>query len=135
MNKRITPYDPELAKSITKEGQRIVRELSHSLEDKISMNERIRELAEQARKYARDYVADCKHYGYYMEHNEYELRFEEKFTELIILECCRYLDNEAERLYTLYGSEVDPVFQSNFEICAEKCHDNSQGLKDHFGVK
>ena len=51
------------------------------------MNERIRELAEQARKYARDYVAECKHYGHYMEHNEYELRFEEKFAELIVKEC------------------------------------------------
>ena len=51
------------------------------------MNERIRELAEQARKYARDYVAECKHYGHYMEHNEYELRFEEKFAELIVEEC------------------------------------------------
>ena len=51
------------------------------------MNERIRELAEQSRKYARDYVAECKHYGHYMEHNEYELRFEEKFAELIVKEC------------------------------------------------
>ena len=53
------------------------------------MNERIRELAEQARKYARDYVAECKHYGHYMEHNEYELRFEEKFAELIVQECAK----------------------------------------------
>ena len=51
------------------------------------MNERIRQLAEQARKYARDYVAECKHYGHYMEQNEYELRFEEKFAELIVREC------------------------------------------------
>ena len=51
------------------------------------MNERIRELADQARKYARDYVADCKHYGHYMEHNELEVKFEEKFAELIVQEC------------------------------------------------
>ena len=51
------------------------------------MKERIRQLAEQARKYARDYVAECKHYGHYMEQNEYELRFEEKFAELIVREC------------------------------------------------
>ena len=51
------------------------------------MNERIRELAEQARKYARDYVAECKHYGHYMEQNEYELRVEQKFAELIVREC------------------------------------------------
>ena len=51
------------------------------------MNELIRKLSEQARKYARDYVADCKHYGYYMEHNEYDLQFEEMFVELIVREC------------------------------------------------
>lgn len=51
------------------------------------MNERIKELAEQAREYARDHVAECKHYGYYMEHNEYELQFEWKFAELIVKEC------------------------------------------------
>lgn len=51
------------------------------------MNERIKELVEQARKYARDYVAECKHYGHYMEQNEYELRFEEKLAVLIVKEC------------------------------------------------
>ena len=54
------------------------------------MNERIKELAGQAREYARDYVAECKHYGYYsyyMEHNELEVKFEEKFSELIVREC------------------------------------------------
>ena len=51
------------------------------------MNERIQQLAEQARKYARDYVAECKHYGHYMEQNEYELRVEQKFAELIVREC------------------------------------------------
>ncbi len=58
------------------------------------MNELIRKLSEQARKYASDYVADCKHYGYYMEHNEYELQFEEKFAELIVRECVRALDDK-----------------------------------------
>ena len=53
------------------------------------MNERIRELAEQAREYASDYVADSKHYGYYMEHNELEIKFEEKFAELIVEEYAR----------------------------------------------
>lgn len=59
----------------------------------------------------------------------------EYLAELIVRECCQYLDNEAERLYTLSGSEEDPTYQSNFEICAEKCYDNSQGLKDYFGVE
>lgn len=51
------------------------------------MNERIKELAEHAKKYARDYVSECKHYGYCIEQNEYELRFEQKFAELIVGEC------------------------------------------------
>jgi phage head maturation protease len=50
------------------------------------VNELIKELAEQARKYARDYIADCKRYGYYMEFNELEVTFEEKFAELIVKE-------------------------------------------------
>jgi hypothetical protein len=58
------------------------------------MNERIKELAEQARKYARDYVAECKQYGHYMEHNEYELRFEEKFALLIVEDAVNIMKQE-----------------------------------------
>ena len=78
---RITPYDPELAKSITKEGQRIVRELTHALEDKISMNERIKELAEQAKDWA------------YADHDGYtaQMLFEQKFAELIVRECAQVI--------------------------------------------
>jgi hypothetical protein len=81
------------------------------------MNKRIKELAEQC---------------YDPEHG---FIIPEKFAELIVRECCQYLDNEAERLFGLSESEEDPVFQSNFEICAEKCYDNIQGLKEHFGVE
>ena len=52
------------------------------------MNKRIRELAEQADEYAKKYVAECKHYGYQMEYNEFQTRFEEKFAELILTEVC-----------------------------------------------
>jgi hypothetical protein len=76
------------------------------------MNERIKELAEQAREYARDYVAECKHYGYYMEHNEYELRFEEKFAELIVKECADIATNRYERLMN-----------------------GGKAIKEHFGVE
>lgn len=58
-----------------------------------------------------------------------------KFAELLVRECCQYLENEAERLYSLSAKEDDEAYQANFEICAEKCYDNSQGLKDHFGVQ
>jgi hypothetical protein len=64
-----------------------------------NMNERIRELAEQAREYASDYVADSKHYGYYMEHNELEIKFEEKFAELIVRECITVLDENDGALH------------------------------------
>ena len=76
MNERITPYDPELAKSITKEGQRIVRELTHVLEDKISMNKQIRLLAEQC------YQTEDPH-GQFPR----EVFNKEKFAELIVREC------------------------------------------------
>jgi hypothetical protein len=51
------------------------------------MNKQFRELAEQAKEYARSHVADCRRFGYYMEYNEYELRFEKKFAELIVRQC------------------------------------------------
>ena len=57
------------------------------------MNERVKELADQAKTYARNHVSECKHYGYYMEHNEYDLRVEAKFAELIIKECCKTVAN------------------------------------------
>ena len=85
------------------------------------MNERIKELEKQSVFYNEDeeiWETDLK-----------------KFAELIVRECCLYLENEAERLYGLSASEVDPLFQSNFEICAEKCYDNSKCLKEEFGVE
>ena len=50
----------------------------------------------------------------------------EKLAELIVRECCQYLTNEAERLYGLRHDDGD--------LLAEKCYDNIQGLKQHFGV-
>ena len=91
------------------------------------MNERIKELAEQARKYARDYVADCKHHGHYMEHNELEEKFEEKFAELIVRECLAKAEEE-EELYRgfshLGGAEYAKVMY-NYQLL----------LKEHFGVE
>jgi hypothetical protein len=58
------------------------------------MNEQIRELAVQAKEYARSHVADCRRFGYYMEYNEYELRFEKKFAELIVEECMNIVSNQ-----------------------------------------
>jgi hypothetical protein len=93
------------------------------------MNERIKELAEQAGlKVNADGEIGPAYFG------SVDAGYK-KFAELIVKECCQYLGNEAERLFGLSESEEDPVFQSNFEICAEKCYDNIQGLKEHFGVE
>ena len=85
------------------------------------MNEQIRLLAEQARKYARDYVADCKHYGHYMEHNELEVKFEEKFAELLVKECAMIVEG----------------FEITQEVALDEYVDfeASAVLKEHFGVE
>jgi hypothetical protein len=62
------------------------------------MNERIKQLAVQAKEYARSHVADCRRFGYYMEYNEYELRFEKKFAELIVAECLKIAKNREDEL-------------------------------------
>jgi propanediol utilization protein len=59
----------------------------------------------------------------------------EKFAELIVEECANVLREESERLYKLSAEEKDELFASNFEICAEKCVDNVEALKEHFGVE
>lgn len=58
-----------------------------------------------------------------------------KFAELIVQECCQYLNSEAERLYALSAEEHRPNFKEDFETCAEKCYDNIQGIKEHFGIE
>ena len=85
------------------------------------MNKRIFELAKQA--------------GHLQYDTDWGSVSAEKFAELIVRECCNYLNTEAERLYTLSVSEHRPSFKEDFEICAEKCYDNAQGLKEHFGVE
>jgi hypothetical protein len=84
------------------------------------MNERIRELATEARLLT----------GWPVGEVEYQ-----KFAELIVQECVNVLRAESERLYKLSAEEKDELFASNFEICAEKCVDNVEALKEHFGVK
>ena len=70
-----------------------------------------------------------------VEHNGELIFSKEKFAELIVRECCQYLNSEAERLYALSAEEHQPNFKEDFEICAEKCYDNIQGIKEHFGVE
>ena len=66
------------------------------------MNERIRELSKQADEYARKHIAECNHYGYHMEHDEYEQKFQAKFAELIVRECAHYaFSDDQDRLAML----------------------------------
>jgi hypothetical protein len=92
------------------------------------MNERTRQLAEQARKYAEDkqndplkiYTLDC---------------FNEKFAELIVRECANLLFDESERLYA-YSTECDNMRESDeAELVAEKCVDLITMMEEHFGVE
>ena len=82
------------------------------------MNERIRELAVQAKEYARSHVADCRRFGYYMEYNEYELRFEKKFAELIVRECAEIVKDSPWKLGNSYAAS-----------------DQAWLIKEHFGVE
>lgn len=69
------------------------------------MNERIKELAEQARKY----VADAIELGFPQDQVD-DIR-DEKFAELIVKECCDVLyDNE------LGGYRVDYVLKEHFGV-------------------
>ena len=98
------------------------------------MNERIRELAEQAWDSLIDEMGDVISEDGSL-NSDFLHTYVQRFAELIVRECGKYLESEAERLYALSAQESNPNFQSNFEICAEKCYDNIQGLKEHFGVE
>ena len=83
------------------------------------MNDRIKELSSQARNYAREYVADCKQYGYYMEHNEYDLQFEDKFAELMAREAIAVVQKRF----------MGDLNREDMEV--QRC---VKALKKHFGV-
>ena len=87
------------------------------------MNERIKALAVQAKEYARSHVADCRRFGHYMEYNEYELRFEQKFAELIVRECLELVSVNRD-LAIEDGWNVDEAMSTAMYI-----------VEEHFGVK
>ena len=59
----------------------------------------------------------------------------EKFAELIVAECIDYLESEVNRLTELATTDQNADYKENFTLCAEKCLDNIQGIKDHFGIE
>jgi hypothetical protein len=109
------------------------------------MNERINELSSRARDYAREYVADCKQYGYYMEHNEYDLQFEAKFAELIVKECAQVLETNGDNQRTIRmtestGHDKTTDWMEGYEEAVKQyggflLKKNAKQIKKHFGVE
>ena len=94
------------------------------------MNERIKELAEQA-------GVNLSPFQFSGIPIKYEVTKPvlEKFAELIIKECTQLLFDESERLYA-YSNECDIMSRSeDAELCAEKCMDNIKMIEEHFGVE
>ena len=77
------------------------------------MNERIRQLAEQA-----EWSVRWGNPNNYEEYNRALDEWQEKFAELIVKECVRYFNEDYER---------------NFETLWRE--DLSKGMKEHFGVE
>lgn len=50
----------------------------------------------KAATFARQHIEDCHTYGYYMEDNEYEIKFREKLIELTVLACVDELETNKE---------------------------------------
>ena len=79
------------------------------------MNQRIRELAEQAR----DYVADAIELGFPQDQID-DIR-DEKFAELIVRECANHCD-------LLLDHKISSEWSRG-------THDCSRAIKEHFGVE
>jgi hypothetical protein len=89
------------------------------------MNERIKELAEQA-------TIDIKdQYGYWIG-SELDM---EKFAELIVAECTAALFDESERLSGLYSDEDNWDSAEEYEIRSNQCIDDIALIEKHFGVQ
>ncbi len=92
------------------------------------MNKRLIELAQQATGVFTDLPGECPST---MDKAEFE-----KFAELIVADTVDYLNSEINRLYQyqnrLLDSDVDK--KVDVDLAIEKCEDNIQGIKKHFGV-
>jgi len=89
------------------------------------MNERIKELAEQAL-----FESDFD--------DEQNIKITlDLFAELIVKDCDHYLNSEVERLaeYQNSLSQIDYDRRADCDLAIEKCLDNIEGLKQHFGIE
>ena len=89
------------------------------------MNERIKELAEQATniEYGADRGFDRVTFD------------KEKFAELIVRECARILFDESEKLIELSSTEANPKLAEAYESCHYQCIDDIAIIETHFGVE
>ena len=57
--------------------------------------------------------------------------------ELVVLECVQYLNDEIDRLVKYQNSLPDDEQDKKHDVdlVIEKCYDNIEGIKDHFGLK
>jgi hypothetical protein len=90
------------------------------------MNERIKELADQA---TRSKYWNAKTQVMIEDFDK------EKFAELIIAECTGVLFDESERLSELSFNEDSWQSAKEYEICSDQCVDNIALIEEHFGVE
>ena len=95
------------------------------------MNERIRELSEQAQLYARQGMAktviELKRYDADVASERYAKDFEQKFAELIVKECINCCD-EVDRINKAYIEKLHFDPENGPKECI-------QVIKEHFGVE
>ena len=93
------------------------------------MNERIRELAEQAEQYALDKAndGDDESYEYSFDDN-----FREKFAELIVKQCTSFISDSLEAANVNLSSRPNDDYWLGFR---HACDDHLTDIRQHFGVK
>jgi hypothetical protein len=98
------------------------------------MKERIRLLAEQT--HLIDIIQE--HHNEFGHGDIHDYSDLEKFAELIVEECVQTLNTEIDRLCEYKNSLSEYSNHSKREdvdLVVEKCHDNIQMIKQHFGVE
>ena len=80
------------------------------------MDNLIQQLSNRAKEYARDYILDAKQYGYYTEENEFEIRFEKKFAELIVRDCAFVANDSNSSKNRPVGTSVGDVILEHFGV-------------------
>jgi hypothetical protein len=92
-------------------------------------------MTELIQKLAEDAGLDARTMG--VSHTEQWNASVSKLTQLIVAECVQTLNTEIDRLCEYKNSLAEYSNHSKREdvdLVVEKCHDNIQMIKEHFGV-